>query len=564
MKPIGRLRPLTTTILATFLLLAAACAPPPPGAQPTVVPAKQEAPARTAQPADKTQPAATAGVTAAPAAALAPTQAPAAKTTAKAGGILRIGGERDIEDLDPHTVRFGWGINFMQNVYSGLVRAGEDLLPRPDLATKWEFKDPQTLEFTLRQGAKFHNGREVTSDDIKYSLDRIRDKEVPAGFASYIESIDTVEAPEKYRVVLKLKRPDAAILNNLAMPAMSIVAKEAVEPQPVGLKKTMLGSGPFKFKEHLPDQRLVLVKNPDYFMPGQPLLDELHFIPLKDETARTNALRSGEVDYIEPVAPKDINALRNDRNVVVTGGPNLSYVGVSLNTSKKPYDDARVRQALAYAINRDEVIQKAFDGYAQPLWGPPLIPPYWAGNTDKYYSYNIDKAKQLLAEAGYPNGFKTNIKIGTGTSYHPPYAAVVQSELKKIGVEVEIIAQDGAVSNRDWIQGNFEMYPIRWWGSDFIDPDGAFRPIFSCEGSYNNSRFCNKQLDELIFKGLSVTTIEERKAVYAQAMKILAEQQPWVFLVSFDRFQALRAYVTGYTAYPNASQYAFREVWRDK
>jgi peptide/nickel transport system substrate-binding protein len=224
----------------------------------------------------------------------------------------------------------------------------------------------------------------------------------------------------------------------------------------------------------------------------------------------------------------------------------------------------RVRQALAYAINRDEVAQKAFDGYAQPLWGAPLIPPYWAGNTDKYYSYNVEKAKQLLAEAGYPNGFKTTIRIGTGTSYHPPFAAVVQSELKKVGVEVEIISQDGAVSNRDWIQGNFEMYPIRWWGSDFIDPDGAFRSTLSCEGSYNNSRFCNKSVDELIFKGLSVTSIEDRKAVYKEAMKLLSEQQPWVFLVSFDRFQAMRAPVKGYTAYPNASQYGFREVWLDK
>ncbi len=540
-------------------MLLAACAPPPPTTKP-VAPVETAAP--TAKPA-----APAAAPTSAPAekpAAPAPTQAPAAKAAAKPGGILRIGGERDQDDLDPHTVRFGWGINMMQNVYSGLVRAGEDLLPKPDLANKWEYKGPQTLEFTLRQGAKFHNGREVTADDIKYSLDRIRDPNVPAGYASYIESIESVEAPEKYRVVLNLKRPDAGLLNNLAMPAMAMVAKEAVEPQPVGLKKTMMGSGPFKFKEYIPDQKLVLAKNVDYFMPGQPLVDELHFIPLKDETARTNALRSGEVEYIEPIAPKDINALRSDQSITVTGGPNLSFVGISLNTSQKPYDEARVRQALAYAINRDEMVQKGFDGFAQPLWGPPLIPPYWAGNTDRYYTYDPNKAKQLLSEAGYPNGFKTNITIGTGTSYHPPFAAVVQSELKKVGIEVEINAMDGATANKNWIGGNFEMYPIRWWGSDFIDPDGAFRSIFTCKGSYNNSRFCNEKVDELILKGLTVTSLEERKAVYRDAMKALAEQQPWVFLVSFDRFEAMKSYVKGYTAYPNASQYGLREVWLDK
>jgi peptide/nickel transport system substrate-binding protein len=452
----------------------------------------------------------------------------------------------------------------MQNVYSGLVRAGEDLLPKPDLALSWEYKDPQNLEFTLRQGAKFHNGREVTSDDVKYSLDRLRDPNVPAGYASYIESVREVEAPEKYKVILRLKRPDTALLNNLAMPAISIVAKEAVEPQPIGLKKTMLGSGPFKFKEYVPDQRLVLVKNPDYFVPGQPLVDELHFITLKDETARTNALRSGEVDYVEPVAPKDLNALRNDRSITITGGPNLSFVGVSVNTEKKPYDDVRVRQAMAYAINRDEVVQKAFDGFAQPLWGPPLIPPFWAGNTDKYYSYDLEKAKQLLTEAGYPNGFKTTILIGTGTSYHAPFATVVQSELKKIGIDVEIAPMDGSTANNRWVSGDFEMYPIRWWGSDFIDPDGAFRPLFTSQGSYNNSRFKNEKVDELILKGLTVTSLEERKGVYKDAMKLLSEQQPWVFLVSFDRFEGMKSYVKGYTAYPNASQYAYRETWLDK
>jgi peptide/nickel transport system substrate-binding protein len=326
----------------------------------------------------------------------------------------------------------------------------------------------------------------------------------------------------------------------------------------------MVGSGPFKLKEQIPGQRVVLVKNPDYYVKGQPLLDEIDIIPLLDETARTNALKSGQVDYIEPVPPKDIKMFQADKTNVIAGGPNLSFVGASLNTSKKPFDDVRVRQALAYGISRDEMIQKAFDGYAQPLWGPPLIPPYWAGNTEKYYSYDPNKAKQLLAEAGYSAGLKTSIKIGTGTSYHPPFAAVVQSELKKIGVDVQIIPEDGAVANKDWTDGNFEMYPIRWWGSDFIDPDGAFRPLFSCKGSYNNSRFCDPAFDQLLDKGLSTSSVDGRKAAYQTAMKTLAEGQPWVFLVSFDRNEAMKTYVRGYTSYPNSSQYSLRETWLDK
>ncbi|HEY0583043.1 MAG TPA: ABC transporter substrate-binding protein, partial [Chloroflexota bacterium] len=185
-------------------------------------------------------------------------------------------------------------------------------------------------------------------------------------------------------------------------------------------------------------------------------------------------------------------------------------------------------------------------------------------NTDQYYSYDQAKAKALLAEAGLPNGFKTTIKTGVGTSYHRPFAEVIQSELKKIGVEVEIVAQDGSVSVKDWNSGNFDMYPIRWWGSDFIDPDGALRPLFTCKGSYNNSRLCDNTFDDLIVKGLATTAPDARKQVYHDAMQELAAQQPWVFLVAFDRFQAMKANVAGYVAYPNASQYGFRGTWLDK
>ena len=482
---------------------------------------------------------------------------------AKPGGILRIGGERDVNDLDPHTTRVGWDINIMQNVYSGLVKAGTDIQPRPDLATSWDFKTTTRLEFTLRQGVKFHNGREFTSADAKYSLQRILDPNVPAGYASTIASIDTIETPSKYMLVLNLKRPDAAIVTNLSLPAMAMVAKEAVKPMPVGLKDGMMGTGPYMFKEQIKGRRLVLVKNPNYYDKSVPLLDELHFIPLVDQTARTNALRAGQVDYIEPLPPKDVNALKRDSKINVTGGPNISFVNISLNVSKKPLNDVRVRQALAYAIDRNEMVEKGFDGFAQPLWGPPLIPPYWAGNSDRYYKLDREKAKKLLAEAGYPDGVDITIDIGT-TSYHAPFAAVVQSELKKVGIRVHIKASDSATSQRNWRSGNFQMYPIRWWGSDFVDPDGALSPLFTCEGSYNNSQFCDPEFDKLLAKGVLATTIADRKEAYRVAMKRLAEQQPWVFLVAFDRFQAMRTYVKGYTAFPNASQHSLREVWLDK
>src|SRR5215208_5224889 len=242
--------------LVLVLGLLAACAPPPPS------PSAQSAPSA---PAAQSAPAANAALPA-------PTQAPAARSAGTPGGTLRIGGETPLDDLDPHTVRVGWHINVMQNVYSGLVRPGTDLLPQPDLATRWNYQDPQTLEFTLRQGARFHNGREVVAEDVKYTFERILDPGFAASYASYVESIGSIEAPERYRLIMHLKRPDTALLNNLSMPSMAIVPREVVEQNNGSLKTVMVGSGPFMFKENIPNQHLIMVKNPDYFIPGQPLL----------------------------------------------------------------------------------------------------------------------------------------------------------------------------------------------------------------------------------------------------------------------------------------------------
>ena len=238
-------------------------------------------------------------------------------------------------------------------------------------------------------------------------------------------------------------------------------------------------------------------------------------------------------------------------------------MGVTLNTARKPFDDVRVRQALAYGFDRQAVIDKVFDGFAKPLLGPPLIPPFWAGNDDQYYSYNPDKAKALLADAGYPGGLNVTL-MSDNQSYQPPLSVVLQSEWKKIGVNVQIDQVDSSVSNARWSQRDYDMWALRWWGSDFIDPDGALRPTFTCNASYNNVSYCNPQFDNLMDQALSVSDPDQRKALYHDAMQILANDQPWVFLVSFDRYEIMQSYVKDYTAYPNASQYSFREAWLDQ
>jgi len=490
--------------------------------------------------------------------------APVSELCGTTGGTLRVGLEEAMVDLDPHTMSLGYEIfGAAQHVYSTLVDADESLAPVPDLATSWTISgDGLTYTFNLRQGVKFHNGRTLTAADVKFSLERIKSPEPAGPYDTNLASVASITAPNDSTVVLKLTKPDAALLSNLTNPVMAVVPSEVVSERG-NLKEFMVGTGPFKFVQHVPGTRLELEANRDYYKQGLPCVDEMVMVVLNNPTARTAALLAGDIDLIDNVPSKDVSQLQSNPNVTVVGGPNLNYVSFSLNTKKPPLDNKLVRQALAYGINRQEVCDKAFDGLCRPLEGTNFVPPYWPGSDEVIYATDYAKAKDLLAQAGYPDGFDIDIHSTRGSFYRGPISSVAQAEWAKIGVNATLVTLEGAAGSKAWKDGDTWFYGIRWWGADFIDPDGGLSPQFRCDGSFNRSQYCSTELDGILDQAVAETDQATRKDLYLQAQRLIADDAVYIHLLALDRYQAMGAGVKGYIPFLNASNQTLEQTWLD-
>lgn len=463
------------------------------------------------------------------------------------GGTLRIGTEMDADNLDPALAATGPSINIVQMAYDSLMMLDEQLVPHPHLALSVEQPDELTYRFTLRQGVKFHNGREMTADDVVYSLERLRDDSTASPYSFYLISVGSITATDTYTIEISLTEPDATLLSNLARPNAGIVPREVVEANG-DLRRVMVGTGPFELTEWVPNSRLVMSGNKTYFIEGQPQLDSVEFIPITDETARTNALRTGAVDMIYPVPSKDIATLRNTNGVEVIGGYDLNYIMAQINITRPPFDNERVRQAVAMALDREGIGLGAFDGFAFPLPGGPLIPPFWAGSDLAVYAEpNVEEARRILAEEGLANGFTFSISIPAGYAVYQRAAEMFQADLSKLGINVVIDAGEvGIWLDKIWTTGNYDTYLVRFWGIDFTDPDGALYRQFHTNGDFNKSGYSNARVDELLDQAREVSDVAARKALYDEVQQILADEVPAFFMISIDRYTAHSDRVTGY------------------
>ncbi|MCL5076155.1 MAG: ABC transporter substrate-binding protein, partial [Chloroflexi bacterium] len=378
-------------------------------------------------------------ISCAPAPAIAPTPTKVAPTPTptpkapKVGGVLSVAQKAEAPGLDPHKEPAETTARLTEQIYSTLVKLNPNMQVVPDLASSWETPDPKTYIFHLRKGVKFHNGRELTADDVKYSIERILDKKTGAMAASYFVAIDKIETPDPYTVKFLLKNPFAPFLTNLASFYAVIVPKEIVEASG-DLKKVAVGTGPFKLAERVPDNVTKLERNKDYFIAGQPYLDGLNFFVMKDEAAVIAALRAKQIDFAT-LSAGSARLLKGEKDITVVSSPGLARYNLGMNNSKPPFNDVRVRQAISYAVDRQKIIDTVFWGEAV-LTGP-IVPALgdWAIPVSTYPSYtpNVTKAKELLAQAGYPQGFKTTIKASTQTQAE--IAQVIQSQLRVVGVE---------------------------------------------------------------------------------------------------------------------------------
>ncbi len=478
------------------------------------------------------------------------------------GGSITITYKDDVATLDP-AIGYDWqNWSMIKSLFDGLM----DYIPgttelRPGLAEAYEISDDGlTYTFRLRPGVLFHNGREMTAEDVKYSLDRVTDDSTlspGAGFFSAIEGFDAamsgeteglsgVTAVDPLTVQIKLSRPDATFLHVMALNFASVVPREAVEAAGGDFGRQPVGTGAFRLAEWTTGQRLVFEKNPDYWREGVPYLDQIVFEVGQEPVVALLRLQNGEVDLVgDGIPPAKFQEVMSDpaqaERVVQGGQLHTGYL--TMNVTLPPFDNPAVRQAVNMAINKDRIIQ-VINGRAvpanQPL--PPSMPGYTEGHEG--YGYDPEAAKALLAEAGFADGFATELYV-MNTDPNPRIAQAIQQDLAAIGIDASIqsLAQANVIE-----AGGSGTAPMIWsggmaWIADFPDPANFYYPILGCagavEGGWNWSRYCNEELDAMAAQADAMSDpaqAEERLQMWSDIYMRVMEDAAWAPVFHEERY----------------------------
>ena len=447
------------------------------------------------------------------------------------GGALIIALSAEPPGLDPTTSPAATIKRVVHyNLLEGLLKVDRNGRVAPALAKSYSIsKDGKEYTFVLHSGIKFHDGKPCTSEDVKYTFERLLDPKTAAPYRMFYEPIESIQAVDPTTVKFRTKKVDSNFLFNMARGDAVIVPKQAVDR----LKSAPVGTGPFKFVGWNRGDSVVMAKNPDYYIKGLPYLDKVTFKFIPDPSAQLAALRARDIDVIAyDLAPENAPALEKDARFKVQKGNTTTDVIMAMNHSKKPFSDPKVRQAITLAIDRKAVIQGAVAGYGIPI-GSHMDPtnPYYV-DLSNLYPYDPEKAKQLLAEAGYANGFEAVLKLPEPYAYARRSGEVIADQLSKVGIRLtlEVIQMgqwiDRVFKNADYdltVMGHAEPFDIEIYGR----PNYYFR--------YNNPKF-----QELLKKAEEEMSEPARKKIYEQAQRMLADDFVNVYLFIYPALPAMK------------------------
>ncbi len=471
------------------------------------------------------------------------------------GGSLTIAQGVEPPGLDPTTAtsaaipRVVYG-----NVLEGLVRIERDGKIAPALASEYRIsKDGKEYTFILKKGVKFHDGKPFDAEDVKFTFERLMDPKTNIPNIKYYRDIESVEVADSHTVKFKLKNVNSMFLFNLARPDSIIVNKQAVDR----LKTAPVGTGPFKFVEWIRGDRVILAKFEEYHRKGFPYLDKVTFKFIGDPSAQIASLKAGDVDVIGyDVSPENALLLEKDPKFKVLNGYTTTEVILSTNQTRKPFDDVRVRRAMAHAIDRSALIKGVMSGYGVPI-GSHMDPgnPYYIDLTSAY-PYNPTKAKQLLAEAGYPNGFEAVIKLPERFAYARRTGEIVTDMLSQVGIRLKIeLTEWGQWIDRVFKNADFDLTVIGH--SEPFDIDIYANPKYYF-------RYDNPKFQETLKKAEMEPDPKLRRDLYVALQKMITEDAVNGFLFVMPSLPTMKKEVMNWWKdYPMTAQ-DVTEVWIQK
>lgn len=492
------------------------------------------------------------------------------------GGTLKVGMTADVVGLDPHVSTAQSSHIVLHHVCDSLLAIDAAVDPKANLAERWEVLDGgMRYRFYLKKGVTFHNGRQMTANDVKYSLQRAANPDIAPVSASHLKAMETVNVLDDFTVEVKMKQVFAPFLNVLANELMGPYIIPEGEGERQGGKITApVGTGPFQFVEHKPDQYVILRRFKDYqpLNDGEPsgfygkktaYVDEIRFMPITEHSVRVDALIVGDIDFCYTVPGKDIPRLKNAKGVTFQRSPGFGFATINFNCSKPPFNNKKLRQAIAYAINKDEIIAVAQDGFAVKGTDPIPAGHRWrTPNMGKTAEYDLEKAKRLLKESGYA-GENLVMKATKAYRFMDKTAEMVQIQLQKTGVSLKVQYLDWGTMLPDFIKGNYDCMAFGYTAKQ--DPNTVASENYWSKGLDLN-RYAHPELDTLVEAGMNTVGFEKRQQIYDKIHLYTMGPEgdfPMIVTMHNDVVDATGARVNGYKVWPMNFP-TFYNVWLKK
>jgi peptide/nickel transport system substrate-binding protein len=453
--------------------------------------------------------------------------------------IAAIGGEPD--QLDPQKTSAYFSFEVLENVFDTLVEPDQALEMRPALAESWDVTPDQlTWTFHLRKGVTFHDGSPFSADDVVYSFNRIINEKLSNAYK--FSSVSSVTAVDPATVKITVKEPTPNLLTNIGgFKGMAIVQRKNVDSGQIATHP--VGTGPFAFQSAKSGDSITLKANPNYWG-GAPAISGVTYRFISEPSTALSALQAGEVDWTDSVPTQRVDELRGDESIKLGVTPSTDYWYLALNEARKPWNDVRVRQAVAYAVDRSAILQATSYGTAE---GNQLAIPRGSPWYTEYnrYSRDIGKAKSLLDGTGLHDQSLDMLV----TSEYPETvtaAQIVADNLAPLGINVKIRTVDFATWLDEQNNGHFDMLMMGWLGN--IDPDDFYYAQHHTGGKSNAQKFSNAEVDRLLDAGRTEINRPARKDIYARAATIIADQVSYIYLYNPSVIQAWNPRLSGYDA----------------
>ena len=492
--------------------------------------------------------------------------------SSKEGGTMVYARGADSVGLDPINITDGESIRVTHAIFETLFEYDKDLQLQPKLAESYKTsEDGLTWTLALKKGVTFHDGTDFNADAVVFNFERWMDTEneyhigdfpyypfLYGGFKGDEEhKIDYVKAVDEHTVEIKLKEKVAPFISYLAIPMFGIASPTAIEQYNERFYENPVGTGPFQFDSWTRNDKIVVKANENYYVENQPLLDQIIFTVVPDNSARLNVLLSGEADFIDGMNPEDAKTVEKDEKLKLVKRPSFNEGFMVMNTQKAPFDDVKVRQAINMAIDKKALVDGFYSGFADVAKSP--VPPALWGYNDEIedYKFDVKAAKALLAEAGYPEGFETEIWAMSNPRPYLPQpmktAEAIQANLEEIGIKAKIVTYEWATYLEKTGDGQHPMALYGWTGV-MADPDNFLYPNLSntnMETPANNLAFYdNEEFQELIEQARVTFDQDERVELYKKAQERFHLDAPWVPLAHTTPPIAFADYVKGFEPHP--------------